>query len=163
MTNMRPRSAAGKTLSSGWRSALTDAFGVGLEVGILAQVHDQVAAGVGRQDDDRVLEIDEPAFAVFHPALVEDLEKNLVHVGMRLFDFVEQDHAVGPPPHGFGEHAAFAVADVAGRRTLERGDGVRLLELAHVDRDQAAFVAEERLGQGQRGFGFADAARARRA
>ena len=43
------------------------------------------------------------AFAVFHPALVEHLEENLVHVGVRLLDLVEQDDAVGPPAHGLGQ------------------------------------------------------------
>ena len=37
---------------------------------------------------------------------------------------------------------------------------VRFLILAHVDGDQIAFAAVERVGQRQRGFGFADAARA---
>ncbi len=53
------------------------------------------------------------AFAVLHPALVEHLEEDLVHVGVRLLDFVEQHDAVGPPAHRLGQHAALAVADVA--------------------------------------------------
>ena len=61
----------------------------------------------------RVLEIDLAAFAVFHVALVEDLEEEFQHVGVRFFDFVEQHDGVGPAADGFGEDAAFAVADVA--------------------------------------------------
>ena len=99
----------------------------------------------------------QPAFAVLHPALVEHLEEDLVHVGVRLLDLVEQHHAVGPAPHRLGQHAALAVADVAGRRALERRDGVRLLELAHVDGDDVLLAAVERLGQRQRGLGLADA------
>ena len=89
----------------------------------------------------------QPAFAVLHPALVEHLEEDLVHVGVRLLDLVEQHDAVRPAAHGLGQHAAFAVADVAGRRALERGDGVRLLELAHVDRDDVLLAAVERFGE----------------
>ena len=114
----RPSSAAGNTFSSGSRSALAMPSGVRHQLRILAHVHDQIAADVRREQDERVLEIDEAAFAVFHHALVEDLEEDFVHVGVRLFDFVEQHHAVGPAAHGFGEHAAFAVADVSGRRSL---------------------------------------------
>jgi hypothetical protein len=43
------------------------------------------------------------ALAVLHPALVEDLEEDLVHVGVGLLDLVEQHHAVGrgaPPRSG---------------------------------------------------------------
>ena len=77
---------------------------------------------------------------------------------MSFLDFVEQDDAVGPAAHRFGQHAAFAVADIARWRAFERGDGVRFLEFAHVDGDEIVLAAVERFGQGERGFGFADAA-----
>jgi hypothetical protein len=77
-----------------------------------------------------------------------------------LLDLVEQHHAVGLAAHGLGQHAALAVADVAGGRALQRGDGVRLLVLAHVDGDDVLLAAVERLGQRQRGLGLADARRA---
>ena len=117
---MRPSSAGGKTFSSGSRSALAMPFGIGHQLGVLAHVRDQLGAGVGRQQDQRVLEVDHAALAVFHPALVEDLEEHLVHVRMGLLDFVEQHDAIRPAADGLGQHAAFAVADVARRRALER-------------------------------------------
>ena len=78
---------------------------------------------------------------------------------MRLLDFVEQDDAVRTPADGLGEDAALAVADISGRRSLERGDGVLLLELAHVDGDDVLLTAVERLGQRQRRLGLSDARR----
>ena len=80
-----------------------------------------------------------------------------MHVGVGLLDLVEQHDAVGAAPHRLGQHAALAVADVAGRRALERRDGVRLLELAHVDGDEVLLAAVERLGERERGLGLADA------
>ena len=80
-----------------------------------------------------------------------------MHVGVSLFDLVEQHHAVGPPTDGFREHAALAIADVAGRRALEGGNRVRLLELAHVDGDDVLLAAVEGFGERQRGLGLADA------
>ena len=135
-------------------------------LGILAifrigrQPHDQVGADIGGQDDQRVLEVDPPAVAVLHDALVEHLEEDLVHVGMRLLDLVEQNDAVGLAPHRLGEPAALAIADIAGRRALERGDRVRLLEFRHVDGDHVLLAAIERLGERERGLGLADAGRA---
>jgi hypothetical protein len=41
---------------------------------------------------------------------------------MRLLDLVEQDHLVRPPPHRFGQHAAFLIADIAGRGADQAGD-----------------------------------------
>ena len=91
-------------------------------------------------------------------AFVEDLEEQLQHVGMRLFDFIEQHHGIRPAAHGFGENSAFAVADIAGRRALQRRDGMRFLKLRHVDGDQVVLAAIEQVGERQRGFGLADAA-----
>ena len=53
-------------------------------------------------------------------SLVEYLVEKLQHVGMRLLDFVEQHHRVGPAPDGFGQHSAFAVTHVSRRRALQR-------------------------------------------
>ncbi len=80
-----------------------------------------------------------------------------MHVRVGLLDLVQQHHAVGPAAHRLGQHAAFAVADVARRRALQRGDGVRLLELAHVDGDDVLLAAVQGLGQRQRGLGLAHA------
>ena len=114
--------------------------------------------GVGGENDDVVLEVDLAAFAVFHLALVEDLEEEFEHVGMGLLNFIEQHDGVGPATHGLGEDAAFAVADISGRRALQRRDGMRLLELRHVDGDEVVLAAIEEVGERQRGLGFAHAA-----
>ena len=44
---------------------------------------------------------------------VENLEENFVHVLVGFFDFIQQDDRVRPAANRFGQHAAFAVADVA--------------------------------------------------
>ncbi len=80
-----------------------------------------------------------------------------MHVGMGLLDFVEQNHAVRLSPYRFGEPAAFAIAHIAWRCAFQRGDGMRLLKLRHVDGDHVLLAAIERLGQRQRGLGLADA------
>ncbi len=93
----------------------------------LAELGEKRAAEVRRHDDDRVLEVDRAALAVGQPAVVEELQQDVEHFGMRLFDLVEQDDRVRPPPHGLGELAAFLVADVSRRRTDQPRDGVLLL------------------------------------
>ena len=74
---------------------------------------------------------------------------------MGLFHLIEQHHAVGAFAHRLGQDPALAEADVAGRRTLQLADGVRLLVLGEIDGDHA----EQRIGQGERRFRFAGAAR----
>src|SRR5882757_2956516 len=123
---------------------------------IARQLHDQLAPDIGGEDDQGVLEIDLSTVAIFHDALVEHLEENLMHVGMGLLDFVEQYHAVRLSPYRLGQSSAFAVTDIARRRAFQRRDGVRLLKLRHVDGDHVLLAAIERLGQRQRGLSLAD-------
>ncbi len=78
---------------------------------------------------------------------------------MRLFDLVEEHHAIGTAAHLLGELAALVVADVAGRRAKEAADGVWLPVFAHVDAQQRVVVVEEEAGQRLRQFGLADARR----
>jgi len=57
--------------------------------GIGAQASRQMRADVASKEDGCVAKIDVASVAIFHVALVEHLEKHLVHVAMCLFDFVE--------------------------------------------------------------------------
>ena len=105
-----------------------------------------------------VLEIDLAAFTVFHHAAIEYLIEQFEHVGMGLFDLVQEHDGIGTPPHRFGEHSTFAVSHISGRRTLQGGDGMRFLKFRHVDGDQVVLAAVEKIRQGQRCFGLAHAA-----
>ena len=110
-----------------------------------------------RHDQDGVAEVDRAALAVGETALFQDLQQRVEHVGVGLFDLVEQHHAERLAPHGLGELAALFVADVAGRRTDQTADGVLLHVLAHVERDQRVLVAEQELGERLGELGLADA------
>src|SRR6185436_9611151 len=105
----------------------------------------------------RVLEVAVATRGVLHPAFVENLEEQFVDGGVRLLAFIEQHNAVRTPADRFGEDSAFTVADISRRRSLEGGDGVLLLKLAHVDRDDVLLAAIHRLSEGQRGLRLADA------
>ncbi|MNM54050.1 hypothetical protein D3C81_651620 [compost metagenome] len=122
---------------------------------VLAHLGNQLGPGVGGEQDQGVLEVDQPAFAILHHALVEDLEEDLVHIRVGFFHLVQQHHAVGLAPHRLGQHAAFAIADIAGRGALEGRDGMGFLELAHVDGDDVLLTAIHGFGEGQGGFGLA--------
>ena len=74
---------------------------------------DQLGADVGRHDDDGVAEVDLAAERVGDGAFLQDLEEEVHHIGVGLFDLVEQHDRVRAAAHGLGELAAFLVADVA--------------------------------------------------
>ncbi|MNI41157.1 hypothetical protein D3C73_954020 [compost metagenome] len=104
--------------------------------GLFAQtVLQLIAAEVGGHQDDSVAEIDFASFAITHEAAVEHLVKQVEHVAVGLFHFIQQHHAIGPLAHRFGEHAALAVTDVARWRTFELADGVGFLILGKVEGD----------------------------
>ena len=134
-----------------------------LFAGMLARdgrLGDEVAADVRRHDDDGVLEVDRPSLAVGQPPVVEQLQHDVEHFGVRLLDLVEQHDRVRPAAHRFGELAGLLVADVAGRRADQPRDGVLLLVLRHVDADHRVLVVEQELGERARQLGLADAGRA---
>ena len=101
-------------------------------------------AHVARHDDDRVFEADDAPFAVRQPAVVEDLEQHVEHVGMRLFDLVEQHHGIGLAAYLFCQAAALVKSDVSGRRADDLAHGMLFHELAHVKADHEPLVAEHR-------------------
>ena len=112
---------------------------------------------VRSHDQNRVLEIDDAAFAVGEAAVVHDLQQNVENIGMRLLDFIEQHDRIGTAAHLFGELAAFFIADVARRRADQAGDRMLLHVFGHVDAHQGALVIEKKFGESAGEFGFADA------
>ena len=52
-----------------------------------------VRPGVGRHNDDRVLKVDHAPLCVGDAPVVEDLQQDVQHVGMRLFQLVKEDDA----------------------------------------------------------------------
>src|SRR2546427_828497 len=133
----------------------------GLDEAGIVSLHllDHVRAEVGGHHDYRVLEIHGAALAVGHAAVVEHLQEHVEHVGMSLFDLVEQDHAVGFSAHRLGEVAALLVADVAGRRADEARDRMLLHEFGHVDADEMVFRVEQERGERLAQLGLAHAGR----
>ena len=131
-----------------------------LAVAGVGHLLDLVRAQVRRHHDHRVLEVDGAALAVGHPAVVQHLQQHVEHVGMRLLDLVQQDHAVRLAADRLGQVAALLVADVARRRADEPRDRMPLLELRHVDADQMLLRVEQEFGERLAQLGLADARRA---
>ena len=90
--------------------------------------------------------------------MVHHLQQDVVDVGVRLLDLVEQQHRVGLLGHRLGEQAALVEADVAGRRTDQARHRVPFHVLRHVEADQ---LVAERVGELACDLGLADAGRAR--
>ena len=118
---------------------------------------DEFRADVGCQDDDGVPEVDFSAERIGDFALFEDLQKEVEHVGVRLFYLIEQHDGVRAAPHCFGELSAFFVADVSWRRADEARRGELLHVLGHVDLDECFAITEHEFGEALGEEGFSDA------
>ena len=72
---------------------------------------------VAGQHNQRLLEVDLATLTVGQHTIVQDLQQDVEHIGVRFFDLVEQHNLIRATPHSFGQHTAFVIADIPRRRT----------------------------------------------
>jgi len=80
-------------------------------------------------------------------AVIEDLQKDVKYIRMRLFNLIEENDGIRISPHLFTELAALVVAHIAWRRANHLGDAVLLHVLRHIDADQCVLRTKHGLGQ----------------
>ena len=124
---------------------------------IVYAVEQELAAEVRGHDDNGVLEVDRAALRIGHAAVVENLQQDVEHIRVRLFDLVKQHDRVRFSANGLCELAALVVADVSGRRADESGDGELLHVLCHIDSDHVVLIIEQASCQSLCKLRFADA------
>ena len=90
-------------------------------------------ACIGCHDQDHIAEVDLLAGVICQLAMIHDLQQNIVDLWMALFDFIEQEHAMGMLIHSISEQAALIKADIAGRRAEQTADGVALHIFRHIE------------------------------
>ena len=93
-------------------------------------------------------------------SVVKNLQHNIEHVRMCLFDLVKEDNAVRLAANRFGQLSAFIIANVSRRRSKQTGYRVFLHILGHVDTDHVFFRVKESTCKRFRQFGLADTGRA---
>ena len=113
-------------------------------------------ARVRRHDQHDVAKIGFASRVVGERRVIHDLQQNVEQIGMRLFDFVEQDDRVWLTPHGIGKQATLIETDVTWRRANQTADRVLFRILAHVIAQQ---LDTERTREHAREFGLAHARR----
>ena len=107
-------------------------------------------------DDERILEVHQPAFVVCQTTVIQHLQQDVEHIRMRFFDFIEQNHRVRFSTNCFGQLTAFVIAYVSGRRTDESGGAEFLLVLTHIDTGHHVLVVEEVVCEGFGQFSLTD-------
>ena len=123
-------------------------------IAITGVAEDGAAGQVAGHHHHGVAEINAAALGVAEAAVIEHLQQQVEHLRVRLLDFIEQHHRIGPAPHRLGELASFLVAHVARWRPDQTGHGIALHELAHVEPHQSLFFIKKVGGQGASQLGF---------
>ena len=111
-------------------------------------------ARVAGHDNDSVAEVNSAALAIGQAPILHNLQQQIENIGMRLFDFVQQHHAVGLATNGVRQLSALIVAHITRRRADEAGRGVLFHILTHIKAQHRSFVTEELLRQRFRQLGF---------
>src|SRR6185312_5414829 len=117
-------------------------------------LEDVLASDVRRHDDDGVLEVHRATLRIREPPVIQDLQQYVEHIGVRLFDLVEEHYRIRTPPNRFRELPAFLESNVAWRRADQSRDGVLLHVLRHVDARHRLFVVEQKLRKCARSLGL---------
>ena len=112
-----------------------------------ALLFDGLHTGVGGHHDHGILEIHHAALPIRQPAVFQNLQEHVEHIRMRLFHFIQEHDGIRLPAHFFRELAAFFIADIAWRRADHARNGVFFHIFAHIDANQAVFIAKERFAQ----------------
>ena len=84
------------------------------------------------------------------------MQQHVEDIGVRLFDLVEQHHAVGATAYSLGELAAFVVAHIARGRTDEPAHRELLHVFGHVNTHHRPVVVEQVLGHSTGKLGLAN-------
>ena len=68
--------------------------------------------------------------------MIHYLQQQIEHIRVRLFDLVQQEHAMRRLGDGFRQQPALIETDIAGRRANQPGNGVPLHVFRHVEPQQ---------------------------
>ena len=91
--------------------------------------------------------------------VVKDLKQHVKYIGMRFFDFIEEDHGKRLSADCFRQLTALIVSYISGRCSDQAGYGEFLHVFAHIDTHHVVLVVKKVISQRLREFRLADACR----
>ena len=90
---------------------------------------EQGSTDVRGHDDNGVAEVYRASLGVGQLAIFQNLEQHVEDIGVSLFDFVEQDHAIGLTAYSLGKLTTFFITNISRRGTDEPSRRVSFHEL----------------------------------
>ena len=116
-----------------------------------------LGARIAGHNDNRIAEVHGATLAICKAPILHNLQQQIKDIGMGLFDFVQQYHAIGLATDGVRQLPALIVAHIARRGADEAGRGVLFHILAHIKAQHGSFVTKKLLSQGLGKLGLAHA------
>ena len=107
----------------------------------------QLRPQVGSHHNHRVLEINLAPLRIGQVPVLKNLQQNVEHIRVGLFDLIEENDRIRATAHGLSQLAALIEPDIAGRRPDQPRHGVLLHELGHIETDHRIFLTEHVLGK----------------
>ncbi len=120
------------------------------------QLAERLCPKVGRQDNQRLLEVHRATLTIGQHSIIEHLQEHVEHIWMRFFHLVKEHDLIRAAPHCFGQYAALIVAHIAGRSTNETRDRMFLHELGHINAHHRTVVIKEKFRYCFRQLSFPD-------
>ena len=119
-------------------------------------------AGVRGHDNHGVLEVDNSARGVRHSAVIENLQQDIHDIGVRLFDFIKQNHGIGTAADFLGELPRLVVTDITGGCADQTRDRVFLHIFGHIEANQHIRLLKQVRCKYFHEFGLSDTGRTRK-
>ena len=79
--------------------------------------HTAFGACVGSHHNNGVLKVHHTALGIGDTAVIQNLQQHIQHIGVSLFDLIEENHRVRTAADLFRQLSSFVIAHIAGRRT----------------------------------------------
>ena len=127
-----------ETVAEFWRKHLFDCFVARIFLADIVAKTDAFLShvtgpGIGRHNQDDIAEINCLAMMIGKAAVIHDLQQNVEQVGVRLFDFIEQQYTMRALVDCIGEQSALVEADITRRSTDQAAYAVPFHIFGHIE------------------------------
>ena len=120
----------------------------------LLGINDRLGPCIGGHDNDRVAEIHLSSLGIGDMSVIQNLQKNIEYVRMRLLHLVKQHDRIGMRADPVAELTAVPMAHISRRRADHLGHRMLFHIFGHVYPDDGFLIAEQSLRKGLGQFGL---------
>jgi len=122
-------------------------------------VLNQIGSDIARHNQDHVLEINMPSERIRQTPFFHNLQKHIIHIGMGLFDLIQQKHRIRPTPYPLRQLPALFIPNIPRGRTNQTAYIMLLHILAHVNLNERIRISKHKLRQSTRQKSLSNPAR----